>query len=174
MPGGSDSEFNALVQINCQAGLMATAAGGVAYDAGFATEDDLVAAIACNMRAAYLGLGGTGCDVGWVDTDTAWQAILLYSAQLTGLSGTPLNAGNMQSPLFGIMCNLGQVATNTGTPAGGLVGGSYLNLLNSIGCALVQIVGNGFGPPPETSRVLLNDGTFFALTNSGDHVLLNS
>lgn len=162
MPGGNDSEFNALYQIACQSQAMASAAGGTPFPAGYVSEDDLVLAIACNFRSTYLGLGGVSCNAGWVDTDTAWQAILLYASQLTELTGTGLNAGNMQSPLFGIMCDLGQVATNTGTAAEGLVGGSYLNLLNSIACAIGQIVTNGFGtvvPPPTNLLASGGDAT---------------
>lgn len=177
MPGGSDSEFNALFNIACQTGLMADAAGGGAQSAGFSTEDDLVDAIACNLRETVEGLAGTPCDFGWVNVDDAWTAILFYSAQLTGLTGSSLNAlgtSSIEAKIIGTICNLEQVAINTGGAADGVFLGSYLQTLNALGCVVEQIVENGFGPPPATNRVLLNDGSGSVLTNLGDHVLLNS
>lgn len=154
MPGGSSSEYDALYAIACSTGAMAENAGGVAFAGGADSEDNLVWAIACNMRATILGIGGDACSPGWSDTESAWQAILIYSAQLTGLTGTAINAGNMDAPLGGIVCNLEQVAVNTGTPAMGLAGGSYLNLLNSIGCATAQIATNGFAPPDPVQEFI--------------------
>lgn len=159
MPGGNDSEFNALYQIACQTGLMADGAGGAGQASGFSSEDDLVFLIACNLRATVGALGGP-CDAGWVNVDDAWTAILFYSAQLTGLTGTDLNALGIDSiddKIIGSICNLGQVATNTGQEASGILLGSYLQNLNALGCVAAQIAANGFGPipPPQPPANLI-------------------
>jgi hypothetical protein len=175
MPGGNDSEYNALYQLACESGLMAVAAGGVGRTTGFVNEDDLVYAIACNMRATIGGLSGTPCDIGWSDTDSAWLAILFYSNQLTGLTGASLDAGNtgsIEGKIYGTLCNMRQVSANTGTQSEAR-SGSYLQTLDALGCVVAQIVTNGFGPV-VASFVLLNDGSGHVLTNSGGNVLLNT
>lgn len=150
MPGANNSEYGALYQIACwSAELAEEASPGSSVNVGYTTEDALVSIIACNLRATVNGLG-SACDFGWVDTDGAWLAILFYSSQLAGLTGAASNAGatnTIEGKLWGTLCNLRQVAINTGTPAEGLAATTYLDVLNAIGCAMKQIADNGFTPP---------------------------
>ena len=114
MPGGNDNEVNALYEIACNTRQMAINAGATPPDSGFVNDEAALSnIIACNMALTITGLGGT-CLPTWVDQATAWQAILIMSVELASLTGTPSNQGFLELPLAGVLCNLEQVATNTG------------------------------------------------------------
>ncbi len=115
MPGGNDNEVNALYEIACNTRQMALNAGATPPDSGFVNDEAALSnIIACNMALTITALGGS-CLPTWVDQATAWQAILIMSVELASLTGTPSNQGFLELPLNGVLCNLEQVATNTGT-----------------------------------------------------------
>ncbi len=114
MPGGNDNEVNALYEIACNTRQMALNAGATPGDSGYINDEAaLTNAIACNLSLTITALGGS-CQPTWVDMATAWQAILIMTVELASLTGAPSNQGFLELPLAGVLCNLQQVAINTG------------------------------------------------------------
>ncbi len=165
MPGGNDNEVNALYEIACNTRAMAINAG-VADPGGNGyvnDEDALSQQIACNLFATNQALGGT-CSPTWVDQATAWQAILQLSVELASLTGTPSDQGFYELPLNGVLCNLEQVATNTGssTPPP-----QNLNATPGIGAVNLNWDVDGAPDSFNVYRSLVDGGPYTFLANVG-------
>lgn len=170
-----------LAQLNaiaCGAIAVNEAAGGAAgYNLTGDYTPDLIT-IACQLRNANVALGGSGGAAGGFDSVGNLMVYITCQAQnLASSTGTgsavPWQPYNMLQMWQAIDCALEQAITNLGGLPQGYFNNTVFNLMAGAVC-LIDTVAESIGGGGGGNRVLLNDGAGFALTNSGDHVLLNS